>query len=266
MRRALAIAHKELTLYFTTPWAWLVMTAMGFLSAYLFLNLVEEFQRAQQFAQEHGWSGVPADMRNVTDGIWVSLSELLMLLLLLLCPLLSMRLFAEERRNGTLELLLTCPLRLSDIVLGKFLGGISAVASLLAPTVLYPVGLSFLGASDSGPPIEWATVLCGYFGLLLLGATCVAVGMFLSSLTDSQMLAAVLTFSLLLPWTLLGWLAQSREEPLRSILNHLSFQSQLAGLLRGAVELSTLLYFPSVIFFFLFLTRYRLAFRWETPE
>ena len=259
MRRMLAIACKEWTVYFITPMAWVIFTAMAFLSSYLFINLLEEFRRAQQFARDNGLNQIPHDMRNVTDGIVVSLFELILLLLLLLSPFLSMRLFSEEKRNRTLELLMTAPVRPFEIVLGKFLGGLGAIASLLAVTVIYPLMLSWLSTAESGQPVEWATVSLGYFALLLWGATCLSLGMFFSSLSTSQVSSAIMTLGVLLPWTLLGWFAQTVEEPLRGILNGLSFQNQMGGLLRGTADLSALTYLFSITCFFLFSTHLRLS-------
>ena len=97
-------------------------------------------------------------------------------------------------------------------------------------------------------------MLLGYAGLLLWGATCMAVGMFISALTESQMLAAFLTFSVLLPWMLLSGVASASEEPLRSLLGYLSFDSQLQTLLRGVLDVQSLVFFASVIIFSLLLT------------
>jgi ABC-2 type transport system permease protein len=115
--------------------------------------------------------------------------------------------------------------------------------------------LQAFGVSPEGQPVlEWTTVLLGYFGVLLWGATCIAVGMFVSSLTESQMLAALLTFTVLLPWMLLRGLARGAEEPWRSVINHLSFDSQLQNLMKGVLDLKALLFFASVILFSLLLT------------
>jgi ABC-2 type transport system permease protein len=257
MRTALAIARKELAVAFTTPWAYAVFTAMAALSSFFFVSLLEQFQQVQSLAREHGWSRLPPDAivyRNLTDGVVVQLWGVVLILTLFVAPFLSMRLFAEEKRQKTFALLLTTPVRPVDIVLGKYLGGLGLVFVTLGLTLVFPVVLSLVGSSESGPALEWPTVWLGYGAVLLWGATCMAVGLFISALTDSQLLAAFLTFTVLLPWMMLRGVAQSTEEPLRSVLSYLSFDSQLQGMLQGVLEVQALVFFASVILFSLLLT------------
>jgi ABC-2 type transport system permease protein len=165
-----------------------------------------------------------------------------------------MRLFAEEKRNKTFELLMTTPVRPFELVLGKYLGGLGIITSALGLTIVFPLILSAFGASSSGVVLEWPTVLLGYGAVLLWGGTCMAVGMFISSLTESQMVAALLTFVVLLPWMLLRGLAQGTQEPMRSFITYLAFDSQLQNLLKGVLDLKALVFFFSVILFSLLLT------------
>jgi ABC-2 type transport system permease protein len=254
MRTALAIARKELSIYFTTPWAYAVFTAMLAISSFFFVNGLYEFQRAQEMARVYGWERIPQEFRNLTDGVMVPFWSTVMIITLFVVPFLSMRLFAEEKRNKTFELLMTVPVRPIEIVLGKYLGGVGVISATLGLTIVFPLLLSAFGRSDSGTALEWSTVLLGYAGLLLWGATCMAVGMFISALTESQMLAAFLTFSVLLPWMLLSGVASASEEPLRSLLGYLSFDAQLQTLLQGVLDVQSLVFFASVIFFSLLLT------------
>jgi ABC-2 type transport system permease protein len=254
MRTSLAIARKELSIYFTTPWAYVVFTAMLSLASFFFVGFLYEFQQMQEAARTYGWESIPQHYRNLTDGVMVPFWSVVMMITLFVAPFLSMRLFAEEKRNKTFELLMTAPVRPLDIVLGKYLGGLGIITATLGLTILFPLLLSLLGQSESGSALEWTTVLLGYGGLLLWGATCMAIGMFISALTESQMLAALLTFVVLLPWMLLRGLAQSTEEPVRSFLSYLSFDVQLQSLLRGVLDLRALVFFVSVIFFSLLLS------------
>jgi ABC-2 type transport system permease protein len=254
MRTALAIARKELSIYFTTPWAYAVFTAMLAVSSFFFVNFLHDFQRAQEMARQYGWERVPQEYRNLTDGVMVPFWSSVVMITLFVVPFLSMRLFAEEKRNKTFELLMTAPVRPVEIVLGKYLGGLGIITTTLGLTIFFPVLLSTLGQGDSGSALEWGTVLLGYGGLLLWGATCMAVGMFISSLTESQMVAALVTFAVLLPWMLLQGLAQATEEPVRSLISYLSFGVQLQGLMRGVLDLKALVFFFSVIFFSLLLS------------
>jgi ABC-2 type transport system permease protein len=254
MRTALAIARKELSIYFTTPWAYAVFTAMLGLAAFFFVGGLYDFQHAQEMARQFGWERVPPEFRNLTDGVMVPFFSSVMMVTLFVVPFLSMRLFAEEKRNKTFELLMTAPVRPVEIVVGKYLGGLGIITATLGLTLFFPLVLTSFGTSDSGAVLEWGTVLLGYGGLLLFGATCMAIGMFISTLTESQMVAALVTFSVLLPWMMLRGLAQATEEPMRSFISHLSFDAQLQGLLRGVLDVETLVFFASVIFFSLLLS------------
>ncbi|MCY1041469.1 ABC transporter permease [Corallococcus sp. bb12-1] len=257
MRTALAIARKELAVAFTTPWAYAVFTAMAALTSFFFVSLLEQFQQVQSLAREHGWSRLPPDSvvyRNLTDGVVVQLWGVVLIITLFVAPFLSMRLFAEEKRQKTFALLLTTPVRPVDIVLGKYLGGLALIFVTLGLTLVFPVLLSVVGSGAKGPALEWPTVLLGYGAVLLWGATCMAVGLFISALTESQMLAAFLTFTVLLPWMLLRGVALSTAEPLRSFLNYLSFDTQLQGMIQGVLEVQALVFFASVILFSLLLT------------
>ncbi|WPB73753.1 ABC transporter permease [Archangium violaceum] len=254
MRTALAIARKELSIYFTTPWAYAVFTAMLAVSSFFFVNSLFDFQRAQEMARTYGWDRIPQEFRNLTDGVMVPFWSTVVMITLFVVPFLSMRLFAEEKRNKTFELLMTAPVRPVEIVLGKYLGGLGIITTTLGLTIFFPVLLTVFGKADSGSALEWSTVLMGYGGLLLWGATCMAVGMFISSLTESQMVAALVTFAVLLPWMLLQGLAQATEEPVRSFISYMSFGAQLQGLMRGVLDLKAIIFFCSVIFFSLLLS------------
>ncbi len=258
MRNVLAIARKELSIYFTTPWAYGVFTAMIALSSFFFLGFIQTFTQIQEMVRMYGgWQRMPPDygqFKNLTDGVVVQLWGVVAVITLFVAPFLSMRLFAEEKRQKTIELLMTCPVRPVELVLGKYLGGLVVIASTLGLTIVFPLTLHIFGSGQSGSALEWSTVLLGYGGMLLWGATCMAIGMFLSSLTQSQMLAAMLTFAVALLWMLVKGVAQGAEEPLRSIVSYVSFDSQLQGMLRGILELKSLVFFCSVILFSLLLT------------
>ncbi|MCC6332895.1 MAG: ABC transporter permease subunit [Myxococcales bacterium] len=259
MRKALALAKKELAVYLTTPWAWVVFTGMAFISSFFFIASLLTFKQVQEVARQapNGWAQLPPDyqaFRNLTDGVVLNLFSVILVITLFAAPFLSMRLLAEERRQKTFELLMTTPTRTIDIVLGKYLGAVGIVVCTLSVTLVFPVILSILGSSESGTALEWSTVLLGYFALVLWGATCMAIGLFISSLTESQMVAAVITFAVSITWMLIRAVAPGVDEPARSVLAYLSFDTQLQNLMKGVLDLKPLIFFSSVIAFFLFLT------------
>lgn len=259
MRNTWAIAKKELTVYLTTPLAWVVLTAMGFITSLFFMALLLSFQQVHDTAREMpgGWAQLPPDyqaFRNLTDGVVVNLWGVVLVLTLFIAPFLSMRLFAEERRQKTFELLMTTPTRPIEIVLGKYLGALGIIVCTLGVTLVFPLILSAIGYGESGSPLEWSTVLLGFGGLLLWGATNMAIGMFVSSLTESQMVSALVSFAIAMGWMLVKALAPSAEEPVRSILAYLSFDSQIQALLKGVLDLRPIVFFSSIIVLFLMLT------------
>lgn len=250
MRNILAIAKKELTVYLTTPWAWVVFTGVAFMSSLFFIGLVGNFKQVHEMARQYGWQQLPPDwlsFRNLTDGVVVNLWSTLLVIVLFVAPFLSMRLFAEERRQKTFELLMTAPVRPMEIVLGKYLGGVGIMACTLGITLVYPLILARYGSSESGSALEWSTVFLGYGALLLWGSTCMAIGMFVSSLTESQMVAALVSFAVALVWMLIKNVAPNAEEPWRSVLNYVAFDSQLQNLLKGVLDLKSIVFFSSII-------------------
>lgn len=259
MRTTLAIARKELTVYLTTPWAWVVFTAMAFFTSMFFRASLVSFKQVHEAVRDMpgGWASMPADyqvFRNLTDGVIVNLWGVVLVLTLFVAPILSMGLFAEERQQKTFALLLTTPTRPIEIVMGKYLGAVGIIVCTLGVTIVFPVILAFIGHGESGSALEWNTVLLGYAGLLLWGATNVAIGMFVSSLTESQLVAALVSFAIAIGWMLIKFLAPNADEPTRSILNYLSFDTQMQNLLKGVFDLKPLVFFSSIIAFFLMLT------------
>jgi ABC-2 type transport system permease protein len=266
MRNALAIARKELSIYFTTPWAYLIFTAMVVIVGFFFMVGLGRFQEVQEVARQMTWARLPpaADAyKNLTDGVVMPLWDVIRVLTLFIAPFLSMGLFAREKRHGTFELLMTTPVRPIEMVIGKYLAGLGIIVSTLGLTIVFPLILAGFGHSESGNALEWSTLLLGYLGMLLWGATCMAIGMFISLLTRSEALAALLTFAVLLPWWLLQGLVQSSEEPWRTIATHLSFESELSGLTKGVLDLKALVFFASVILLSIFLSHRSVeAHRW----
>jgi len=160
-----------------------------------------------------------------------------------------MGVYAEERKRGTMELLMTSPVTEAEIVLGKFLASLTLFAIMLLPTAGYVAFMYF--RSDPTPP--WGLMLAGYAGILLLGASLLALGTFISSLTESQIIAAVLTFAaFLLVWVL--DIGRNATSTLASVLTYLSVIRHYEDFTRGVIDTSGLIYYVSFIFLFIFLT------------
>jgi len=159
-----------------------------------------------------------------------------------------MRTYAEEKRSGTIELLLTSPLTDVQIVTGKFLGGMVLYMAMLSVTVVH-LGFLFI----FGNP-EWRPVLTGYLGLLLMGGCFLSLGLFISSLTKNQIIAGMVTFAVFLLFWVINWFATFAGPTMQAVLNYLSITEHLNDFARGVIDTKHLVYYVSFIAFSLFLT------------
>jgi ABC-2 type transport system permease protein len=163
-------------------------------------------------------------------------------------PAITMRLFAEEKRTGTIELLITMPVRDRDVVLGKFFATLGLIAVLLLLTLTYPLSVSRIGNLDWGP------VGVGYIGLLLEASAAIAIGLFFSSITENQIVAFMLTFCTLLALWAVDYLSADTNGFAGHFISFVSFQRRLSPFSRGLFDLRNAIYFLSVTAFFLLST------------
>ncbi len=261
MHNTFAIARKELSIYFTTPIAYAMFGGMTFIAGMMFLAALGYFQQLSiQFMSYR--QPEMLERLNLTDLVTTPLMMNVGVIFLFICPFLSMRLVAEEKRNKTFELLMTTPIRPVEIMLGKFIAALVLMVVAVALLGVFPLLVSAFGSSgtfmtsgaSAGAALDWPTVLSGLFGLFLVGASMMAIGMFISSLTESVVLAAFATFVVLLVMWILGWQAGRLEGGARAILDFISMPSHLTAFVKGAPALKDLTYFLSFLFFFPFLT------------
>lgn len=252
MRNTLAIARKELTVYFTTPFAYVGLAVFTLIGSWMFLSMVGQFQRRSLEAMSLNRPGLMAHM-NLTDMVMSPLVlNLSIVLILILVPFLAMRLVAEEKRQRTMELLQTAPIRPGEIVLGKYFAAIAMLVLALGITLGYPLLLSWFG-SGSGGAIDWPTVLCGYLGLFLLGAGFLAVGLFVSALTENAMVAGLITASVGLLFWVVGWKAADLQGTARSVMTWLSMVQHMTSFARGLLSVKDVAYYLSFMVIGLFL-------------
>lgn len=249
MRGALAIARKDLSVAFTTPLAWVAFVLVAFLAA-LYFNSYLGFYVAQ--VMQGGGAG--AARLNPTDVVVGPGLGSLGVFLMLASPLLTMRLVAEEKGRRTFELLMTAPIRPSAIVAGKFLAALGLVIVLLAIGAIFPAALAALGGGQAAPVLEWETVATCFAGLLLLGAACQAIGLFLSAVTDSMAVAALLSFMTMLVLLLLPRAALSAQGAVREAVAVLAVPDHMTSFLEGRLALRDVLYFVSLTVLGLWLT------------
>ncbi len=169
-------------------------------------------------------------------------------LVLLIVPAVTMRLFAEEKRTGTIELLITMPVRDREVVIGKYLASMGLIAVLLLLTVTYPLTIGRLGHLEKGP------IVTGYLGLLLMSSAAISIGLFFSSLTENQIVAFTTTFVSLFALWVLDYLGGALSGTFGDIIAFFSFQRHMNPFARGLVDVRHVLFFASVTVFFLMLT------------
>ena len=247
MRNVLAVAGKELRAYFHSPIAYLVMTVWTALCGFIFYvltgNLVAQTLRMQMM----GGRGAPPIslnefiIRNMLQGI-------LMVVLLFLLPLITMRLYAEEKRSGTIELLVTSPLTDMEIILGKFLGALALYSVLIAISFLY-IGVLFIYGNPNAKPL-----IANALGLLLFGAGLLALGMWFSTFTRNQIIAGVVSMVVFLVLWILDWTQSFSTGKVAAVMSYMSISTHLDSFAKGVIDLTDVVYFVSLAALGIFLT------------
>lgn len=224
MRNTITIASKEFKSYLTSPMAYIVIGIYLVVTGLFFGISASTYDETS--------------IRGFLSTWWV---------LLLLGAALTMRLIAEERKMGTLELLLTAPLRDSEVILGKFLGSLGILTVMLVLTFYYPILLFWFGDPDIGP------IVTGYVGLFLLGCVTLAVGIFASSLTSNQIVSAVVAGGILFALWFLGVAASYLPQAAAETIGFFSLSNYFPDFMRGVIDTRGIVYYLSITVLFLFL-------------
>jgi gliding motility-associated transport system permease protein len=245
MSNILAITQKELKGYFASPIAYVVIGFYALIFGFFFYSLVLYFDRQSMQMLGLGGGSPPV---NVNENMIRPAFLNAMVVFLFVLPMITMRTYAEEKRSGTIELLLTSPLTDFQIIMGKFLGAMSLYAAMLAVTLIH-IALLFM----AGKP-EWIPILTTYLGLLLMGGCFIAVGLLISSLTKNQIVAVMVTFTVFLMLWVINWIASFVGPTAQQVLNYLSITDHLDDFTRGIIDTKHVVYYVSFIGFGLFLT------------
>lgn len=252
-----AIYRKELQSYFASPFAYVIAGVFWLLSGVLFLRILHGIMAEASLRDQMGMTDVPID---VPYDVVVNFLGWLSILSLFLLPMLSMGLYSEERKRGTLELLATSPVTNWAVALGKLLGVLTFFISMVLPLLIYEA----IALHTADPPIQPTLLILGHVGLILMAAAVLSLGLFISSLTDSTILAAILTFVVMAFLIIINWLAETISGPIGDALNHLSLLRHYANLVQGILDTSSLVLFGSYILLGLFLTAQSIeAFRYQ---
>lgn len=246
MTPAQAIVAKELRSACTSPIMYVVVAV--FLVIFGVLSYIAVVNAGTQAIRLMQIQGLAAKI-NLNDLVFRPTFYSTAIILLLVLPILTMRSFAEERKLKTFELLMTSPIGINHIVAGKFVAVFLIYLGMLALTGVVPVVLAMFNSFD------WAPVFTGYLGLLLMGALFLAVGLLASAVTENQIIAAFLSFGILLSVWLMGAMGSILgDTPVGNTISYLSFIEHYDRLVRGLVDTKDLVYYASGILFMLFLT------------
>jgi len=254
MRNVWTICRRELYSYFVSPIAWVLLAIFAFLSGAFTYIITASFVRASMEGQMTGQS-FPM---NLNEQVIRPLFSNVAVIGLFLIPLISMRLFAEEKRQGTIELLVTSPVHDLEIVLGKWLSAVIMYSSLLLVLLLDYCFLFIYGQPD------WKPVVTGFLGVLLLGGCLLSLGTFISTTTKNQIVAGAVGFALALLLWILEWTTSFGNSPTVQVLSYASILSHLDSFARGVIDSKDVIYYLSMIFLGLFLTTRSLeSLRWR---
>jgi ABC-2 type transport system permease protein len=248
MRNALVIAGREIAAYFVQPIAYVVMTVFLLLGGWFFFALLRRFDLIQQMylAMQNPTA---LQRMNLNQMVIEPLLHNLAIVLVILVPAITMRTFAEEKRQGTYELLLTAPVRTGEVVAGKFIASAVLILVMVALAGIFPLILVLFGNPEIG------VMASGYLGLAFLGVAFVAVGLFTSSITQNQIIAAISCFGALLLLYVISWPAETGGGAWSQLLRYLSLPEHFATMVRGLISTKDIIYFLSVVAVALFLTQ-----------
>ncbi len=246
MRNILTIAKKEYKGYLVSPIAYVVTSLFVFLMSWMFFQILSVFaQRSLMMMMQGGKGGM-----SLNDYVFGPHFGNVNVVLLIMVPALTMRLFAEEKKNRTMDLLMTSPLTATEIVAGKILAGCLVIWSILAFLAIYPISAKFFADYDKGP------VLTAFLGLGLLSAVYVSIGVFASSLTENTIIAYFVAFVIELFFWVVGWASASMDgAEAQGVFNYLSIVSHFNDFVKGVVDTSSIIYYVSLVLFFGFLTQ-----------
>jgi len=248
VRNILSIAAKDLRSQFVSPIAYVVLTGFLLLGGWFFFNLLARFNFLLNMYLSFR-NPEAMERLNLNEFVIAPLLHNLSVILVILVPVITMRSFAEEKRSGTYELLMTSPISITEIVLGKFLGAFGFVLIMVGLTAVYPLILVLYGDPEAG------VILSGFLGLLLLATAFVSVGLLTSSFTENQIIAAVTCLVGLLLLYVISWPAETAGATLGAVLKYLSLTEHFGEMVKGVIDTRDLMYFGSIIVLALFLTQ-----------
>jgi ABC-2 type transport system permease protein len=255
MQNILAIWQREMKSYFVSPIAYVVLTIFLLLSGAIFFSGLTDIVQATMMQAQMGQGSQPID---VPGFVMQRLFGTTIVILLFIVPMLTMGLFAEEKKRGTIELLLTTPVGNFQALAGKYLASVTFLLVMFLSSVVTISPLFVYGRP------EWKTIFAGYLGMFLYGAALLAIGLFISTLTENQIVAVFLTFGVSLILWLIDAFSPSATGVAKSVISYLSVISHLEDFIKGVIDTSHIIYYVTFAFVGLFLAYRSLeSMRWK---
>ena len=242
------IFKKEIKSYFGSLIAYVTIVMFLVITGYFFYTLFATFSVVSFQAQTNPMLSRQYQLLNINETVVRPLFGNISIIMLLMTPLITMRLFSEEKKTGTIELLLTYPVKDIDVVISKFLSCFVVMIVMILLTATFPILLMVLGEPEVMP------IITGYFGLMLLGAAFISLGIFASSLTENQIIAASVSLGILFFFWLMSYSAAFVSAGFGQIITYLSINEHIASLAKGVVDTEDVIYYLCFTVFFLFLT------------
>jgi len=242
--------------YFVSPIAYVVLTVFLFISGFFFTTILTAWVQQTMMQAAYGQGAPPADVPGMVSR---SFFGTISVVLLFMIPMLTMGLFAEEKKRGTIELLLTTPVSNLQAMMGKYLASLSFLLIMFLSSVLTISALFMYGQPD------WKPIMGAYIGLVLYGAALLAIGLFISTLTENQIVAGVITLGVILVLWLIDALAANAQGMMKDVLSYMSVISHLDDFIKGVIDTTHVIFYVTFAFFGLFLTYRSLeSLRWKS--
>jgi len=246
MQKIIAIYKHEMKYYFQSISAYVSISVFLAISGYFFSSI---FKYYNFLSLEVRRTASISSQLNLIDGIMRPLLGNISILILFTLPILTMRLFSEEKKQGTFELLMTYPVSESAVITGKFLSALTIFTVMLAGTLLYPILLIIYTDPELMP------IISGYLGLFLMGSTFISMGLFFSSLSENQLVSGILTLGTALVFLLIGWLAPILDPTLYKSVSHLSILFHFEPFSKGIIDSKDISYYIFLTSLFLFMSK-----------
>jgi ABC-2 type transport system permease protein len=248
VRNVILIFRKELLSFFSSFVAYAVIAVFLAITGYLFYSLLANFSVLSFQTQANPMIARQYNLLNLNETVVRPLFGNISMIMLLMTPLLTMKLLAEEKKSGTMELLLTYPVRDSEVVVGKYLACLVVLLALLLSTVTYPVLLYVWGEPEVMP------ILTGYLGLFMLGAAFIALGVFASSVTENQIVAGSLAIGILFFFWLMSYSVAFVSPGVGQVISYIAINEHFESLAKGVIDTEDIVYYLGFVLIFLFLT------------